>query len=433
MALKPLVSGADALFHFWPLPRGTHLPPAMDGDDDGHGPATRGEIAPRDLASGASAAPDHDTGPAARTEVGAAGGEGSAGSATVGGSVAGGGPRLVRRAEDEAARMPGEEPGRRALHPLGRRPVASESSRDRLLITGIAGGLGQILTHRVRARFDVAGVDRATWPEHPRHVRVHVLDLRQRKLEDVFRTERPTAVVHMAFVRHFGADPQVRHQVNVAGTRQLLEYCVTYGVRQLVVLSSSYVYGALPDNPSYLTEEAPLNVSRTYPEVRDLAEVDTLCGMFLWRYPEIRTTILRPVNTLGASVHSAIGRYLKLKYIPTVLGFDPMVQFIHERDLAEAVALALETGIHGTFNVTGPGAVPLTVAIRESGGTPVAIPSGLARAVTRRLFRFGLYPFPPGAMDFVKYACTVDGSRFRAATGFAPQFPLKDIFRSVRR
>jgi UDP-glucose 4-epimerase len=314
-----------------------------------------------------------------------------------------------------------------------RRPVLRSAPRERLLVTGIAGGQGRLLARCVRDRFDIIGVDRVPWESHPRYVRMHVLDLRRRKLEDLFRTERPTAVVHLAFVRHFEGSPRLRHEVNVSGTRQLLDYCASYGVRRLVVLSTSYVYGALPDNPCYMTEDAPLNVSRTYPEVRDLAEVDALCGAFLWRYPQIKTSILRPVNTLGNSVHSAMGRYLKLAYVPTIVGFDPMLQFIHEDDLAEAVAVTLEKGIHGFFNVTGPGAVPLKVAIRESGGRPVAVPESVARIVIGNLFRLRLFPFPPGAIDFVKYPCTVEGSRFRAATGFAPVLTLRDIFASVRR
>src|SRR3989475_6908588 len=48
--------------------------------------------------------------------------------------------------------------------------------------------------------------------------------------------------------------------------RSVLEYAIAYGVKRVVVLSSSYVYGALPDNPFYLNEDFPLNVSRTYPE-----------------------------------------------------------------------------------------------------------------------------------------------------------------------
>jgi UDP-glucose 4-epimerase len=181
-----------------------------------------------------------------------------------------------------------------------------------------------------------------------------------------------------------------------------------------------------------MDEDTALNVSRHYPDIRDLAEVDTLCNTFLWKYPEIATVILRPVPTLGYYVHSSIGGYLKLRYVPTIMGFNPMVQFIHEEDLADAIGRTLETGIRGIFNVTGPGAVPLKVAIRETGGTAVPLPEPVARTTIDGLFRLGLYHLPPGAIDFVKYPCTIDGRRFREATQFQPLFTLEEIFASVR-
>jgi UDP-glucose 4-epimerase len=303
---------------------------------------------------------------------------------------------------------------------------------EKLLITGIAGGQGRLIAQRVSDYFSVAGVDRMPWEGCPRGVSMHVVDLRKRKFEDVFRTERPDALVHMAFVRHFRAEPRVRHEVNVLGTKRVLEYAIAYGVKRIVVLSSSYVYGALPDNPYYVNEDFALNVSRTYPEVRDLGEVDTLATTFLWRHPEVTTAILRPVPTLGYYVHTAIGRYLRQRYPPIIMGFNPMMQFIHEEDVAEAVALALQTGAHGVFNVAGAGAVPLRVAIRETGGTAMPFPEPIARAVFRQLFRLGLYHTPPGAMDFLKYPCTVDGRAFAQATGFTPLFTLEDTFASVR-
>jgi UDP-glucose 4-epimerase len=304
---------------------------------------------------------------------------------------------------------------------------------EKVLITGIAGGQGRLIAQRLHSAFTLTGVDRSTWEDHPRDINVHVLDLRKRKMEDIVRTERPDAVVHHAFIRHFRVEPRVRHEVNVLGTKRLLEYCVTYGVKRIVVLSSHYVYGALPDNPYYVDEEYPLNVSRTYPEVRDLAEVDTLCSAFLWRHPEIATTILRPVATVGPHVSSTMARYLRQHYVPMIMGFDPMTQFIHEEDVAEAVALALQTGTHGVYNVVGPEAVPLSVAIRETGGIAVPIPEPIARLVFGQLFQLGLYHVPPGAIDFVKYPCTLDGRHFVAATGFRPRHSLEDIFASVRR
>ena len=200
------------------------------------------------------------------------------------------------------------------------------------------------------------------------------------------------------------------------------------------MISSSYVYGARPRIPYYMDEDFPLNVSRTYPEMRDLVEVDTLATAFLWKYPQIRTAILRPVNMLGYYVHSMIGEYLRQRRVPTVMGFDPMMQFIHEEDVSEAIALALEHGLHGVFNVVGPGAVPLTVAIRETGGTARAAARAAAAPADRPRSSAGASSrIPPGAIDFVKYPCTLDGRRFGDATGFRPLFGLEEIFHSVRR
>src|SRR5436309_2383997 len=190
---------------------------------------------------------------------------------------------------------------------------------EKLLITGIAGGQGRLIARRVADFFQIAGVDRVPWQGAPHNVRLHVVDLRKRKFEDVFRTERPDAVVHLAFVRHFRSDPEVRHEVNVLGTKKVLEYAIAQGVKRIVVVSSSYVYGALPDNPYYVDEDYPLNVSRTYPEVRYLAAVDTLANDFLCRHPDVVTTILRRVSTVGYDNHSANVAYLRSPSVPTIV------------------------------------------------------------------------------------------------------------------
>jgi len=290
-----------------------------------------------------------------------------------------------------------------------------------------------LLTQRLIDSYRIVGVDRVPWEGHPSKVKMYQLDLRKRAFEDVFRKERPSVVVHLAFIRHFKVDPEVRHEVNVLGTKRVMEFCSKYGVKQFVLLSSHYVYGALPENPYFLDEDAPLNASRTYPQIRDLVETDSIATTFLWKYPDIHSVVLRPVNVLGYYVHSAIGRYLKLRRVPLMWGFDPMLQFIHEEDVAEAIAIAIEKRIRGVFNVVGPGAVPMSVAIHETGGKTFPMPEPLARVAIDRLFRYGMYPFPAGAIDFIKYPCTLDGSHFQKETGFQPLFGLREIFASVTR
>ena len=302
----------------------------------------------------------------------------------------------------------------------------------KVLITGISGGLGRLLSRRlVHDEHEVCGVEPNGWPGAPQGVRVHKADLRKRGFEDVLRTEKPDAVVHLGFVRHFKLDERTRHDINVRGTKRLLDHCVSYRVKKLVVVSSSYVYGALPENPYLLDEDAPLSASRVYPEIRDLVELDSLAAGFLWRYPEVETAVLRPVNVLGHYAQSMAGRYLRQARVPTVMGFDPMMQFIHEDDLCAAIETTLE-GVRGVYNVVGSGEVPVSVAIEQVGARAWPVPEPLLRTAFGQLFEWGLGSFPPGMLNYLKYPVTLSGERFAEATGFQCGHSLREIFETVK-
>jgi UDP-glucose 4-epimerase len=311
--------------------------------------------------------------------------------------------------------------------------MSESRDREKVLIMGVASGQGRLLARRLSRNFRVVGVDREPWSRRPADTPFHKVDVRTREFEDVVRTQRPDAIVHLGFIRDFRGTASERYDTNVRGTKKLLDHCKTYGVRKLVVLSTSYVYGALPENPSFMDEEHPLSASRNYPEIRDLVELDTLATAFMWQHPEIQTSVLRPVPTLGYYVSNSMATYLRQRLVMVLMGFSPMLQFMHEEDLAEALAQTVEQGLRGVFNVTGPGEAPLLVAIRETGGIPLALPEIVARPLIGRLFRFGLLNVPPGAIDYIKFPCTISGERFVRQTGFHPLFGLKESFRSLRR
>src|SRR5207253_7306019 len=106
--------------------------------------------------------------------------------------------RAARARRAGARRAPG-----RAASP--RRVLAQElqGARMKVLIPGISGQLGRMVAERLhQAGHDVAGIDRRPWPGAPRGVKVHEHDIRKRQAEDVYRTYRPDAVVHMMLVRN---------------------------------------------------------------------------------------------------------------------------------------------------------------------------------------------------------------------------------------
>jgi len=303
----------------------------------------------------------------------------------------------------------------------------------KLLITGISGGQAKVLTRLLAPGNSVCGVDPVPWPGAPRGVKIYPVDLRKRPFEDVISAERPDAVIHLGFIRHFELAARRRREISVQGTERLLQHCTRYGVSQLIVVSSSYVYGARPENPFHLDEVASLSANREHSELSDLVEVDSIATSFLWRAPELATCVLRPVSVLGSTVRSMAARYLRQRRVPTVLGFDPMMQFVHEEDVARAIELALEQGLRGVYNVVGSGEVPIRTAIAACGRSAWPLPEFLLRsALGTRLQRAARTGFPEGIVDYLKYPVTLSGDRFAAETGFEPHYGLADCFESVR-
>lgn len=315
------------------------------------------------------------------------------------------------------------EPREEALSPPGR-----------VIVTGVSGRLGRLVVQRLHRvpGLRVLGIDRRAFDGKPKDVEHLRVDLRSRRAREAFRGGDVRALVHMG-VLHDPRQSQAEHYTwNIQGTQRLLEYCEKYDVRKVVVLSSASVYGPSPTNPQFLTEDAPLMAGQRFPEMRDLVAVDMLACSHFWKNQQAETVVLRPVHILG-SVTNGPSDYLRLRVAPTVLGFDPMVQLIHELDVVEAVALALRPGVRGIFNLTGPGEVPLSVILRELGRPTLPIPHFMAKPLLAMLWRSGLTSFPVPEIDHARYVCMVDGTRAREQLGFRPRHNLRETIRAVLR
>jgi UDP-glucose 4-epimerase len=311
-------------------------------------------------------------------------------------------------------------------------PPAVAGMPGTVLVTGISGNLGRALAKLLHPETRVIGVDRRPFTGRPKDVAHHQVDLRKAKVEETFRQHRVEALIHMGIMHDPRMPRSEAHSFNVVGTHKILDLCVRHGVKKAVVLSSANVYGPRPDNSNFLPEETPLMAAERFSEMRDLIELDMYAQSFMWKYPELETVILRPVNIVGPTVRNAPSNYLRLQRPVTVLGFDPMVQLIHEEDVCRALVLALRPGLRGVYNVTGPGEVPLSAVLRELERQPLPVPHLLVRPLVRRAFEARLTGFPPEEVDHIQYLCVVDGSSFVRDAGWTPSRTLRETIRSVR-
>lgn len=304
-------------------------------------------------------------------------------------------------------------------------------ARPTVAVTGISGNLGSALARHLAPSAALLGIDHRPFPDERLGVEHWQVDLRKARVEEPFAARRIDALVHMGVVHDRDLPSTELHDLNVVGTRRILDLAQRHGVRKAVILSSANVYGPAPDNSSFLREETPLLASARRGDMRDLVEIDMYVQSFLWRHPEVETVILRPVNVVGPTVRNAPSNYLRLARPLTALGFDPMMQLIHEEDVCRAVAAALQPGVRGVFNVVGPGELPLSAILRELGREPIPVPHFLLRPMLRWLADERRTVFPPEDVDHLQFACTVDGSRAARELGWAPSRTLRETIRSV--
>jgi len=290
----------------------------------------------------------------------------------------------------------------------------------KILIPGICGRIGQLVATELKAQgHEVWGIDRRTWLDPPEGIVVHHVDLRKRAAEDLFRRLRPEVVIHMATVSHLAAgSEEQRYRINLEGTRAVFDYCQAYGVAHAIFLGRHTYYGAAADAPLYHLENEPPRGLDSFPELADLVSADLYAGSALWRCPELVTTVLRMCYTLGPTGHGTLAGFLRGAYVPSVLGFDPLYQFMHERDVVAAICLAVSARLRGVYNVAGPQPVPLSLVVRQTGRTLVPLPEPL---FAWALGRFGLPALPRGALGHLKFPVVIDSSAFCRATGFAPR------------
>jgi len=336
-------------------------------------------------------------------------------------------PLVVKPVEPAA---PGPPERREEVVTPYNRPRRAPTAEGAVLVTGICGRLGRLLARRLHRVDRVIGVDRRPFKGKPKDIVHHQIDVRRKKTRDLFRSGDVRAVVHLGVLHDPRASDKEHHSWNVVAFQKLLEYLAQYNIPKLVVLSSANVYGPQPDNPQFLTEEAPLLGAQSFRGIRDLVDLDMLAQSFFWRHPQTETVILRPCHILGG-VHNAPSNYLRLERPMTILGFDPMVQAVHERDVVDAIALALRPGVRGIFNLRGPGELPLSRVLAQLGRKPVPVPSPVAKGALDRLWRFRLTSFPPPELDHIRYVCMVDDTRARQVLGYRPSYTLEQTLAAV--
>ena len=318
----------------------------------------------------------------------------------------------------------------------------SVSAPGVIAITGIGSFIGRRLVDRLLARspdLRVVGLDHRRPFRLDGRVRFHRIDLTEPtadgRIAEVLTRERADAVVHAAFRTAPTPDLEYDHEVETIGSLHVMNACAAAKVKRLVVASSTMLYGPRPDNPNFLSEEHPL---RGHPDahcVQDRAEMESLLAGWKARHPDSEVTVLRTCWIFGPGHWDHVVRYFSLPVVPMVLGYDPLMQFVHEEDCLHAFERATLNPHPGVFNIVGRGVLPLSTILRLGGRRILPLPAPLLYRMTQYPSQSQTGDAPAGFYDYLRYLWVADGRKGWDACG-EPVYTTKEAwisFVSARR
>ncbi|HSR68353.1 MAG TPA: 1-acyl-sn-glycerol-3-phosphate acyltransferase [Acidobacteriota bacterium] len=189
------------------------------------------------------------------------------------------------------------------------------------------------------------------------------------------------------------------------------------GVERLILISSTFIYPPSHHHPGYVGED--YRTARPMPgPARCWTEYETRV-VEAWADPS-RLCVLRAAPLLGRAGQGPFGDLCSSGLAVTPLGYNPVMQFLHPEDLADALLKVLESRRGGTFNIVPGGAIPLRDALSATGSRRLPLPVSVQRPARRLLSRLGLAAHP-GWTEYLRHPFMASGDEARRRLGFQPR------------
>ena len=308
-----------------------------------------------------------------------------------------------------------------------------EPRRSVVVVTGASGAIGRRVVALLAEAPDVDAVvtldRRPAAVGHPK-VEHRPVDLRRPdvavELTELAGGGSVEAVVHLPF-----AASAIRRRPGTLATevtRRVLDAASAGDVRHLIVLSTATVYGAWPNNPVPITEDAPLRPVPDFAYAVGHAEVEQLVVDWADARRDRTVAVLRPVTGLAEDGSSWLARALAGGAGVLAPEEDPPAQFVHLDDIASALELARRRHLDGTYNVSPDGWIAGPRLRALAGSKPrVRPPAWFTHWIANLRWRFQRGPIPPGLLPYMTTSWLVANDRLKAE-GWQPRITNEQAF-----
>ncbi|WGL17396.1 SDR family oxidoreductase [Microbulbifer bruguierae] len=298
-------------------------------------------------------------------------------------------------------------------------------SEKRVLITGAAGYVGGQLGELLGRQMSVVGVD-IVHRDVP--FPLFVMDICDAALAELMRAERITHVVHLASVVSPGRDRAREYRIDVEGTRNVLDACITAGVTHVTLTSSGAAYGYHEDSPVWLGEDHPLrgNPEFAYSDHKRL--VEEMLAEYRRRHPQLKQLIFRPCSIIGATTNSKISELFAGRSIIDPGAHNSPFVFIWDQDVIGAIEYGVVEDASGIYNLAGDGALTPQEIARLLGKPLRRPPVWLLKLLLGISFKLRLGNVQPAQVMFLQYRPVLLNRRLKDELGYRPRKTSAEAF-----
>ena len=296
----------------------------------------------------------------------------------------------------------------------------------RILITGAAGYIGSLLGNALAKDFYVVGTDIRTRDDVD--FPIVEQDIRDPAILELLREHDITHVVHLASILESSDNPERDYDIDVNGTRNVLQACVAHGVRHITVSSSGAAYGYHADNPDWIDEDDALrgNDEVVYAKHKRLIEAEF--AEYRETHPELLQLILRPGTVLGGNTGNLITNLFQKKRILAIQGSDSPFIFIWDEDVVEVMRLGIVHDRSGRYNLAGDGALRIDEIAAILDKKLLRIPAPLLRAVLAVAKKLKVGRYGPEQVAFLQYRPVLSNRRLKEEFGYTPKKTSEETF-----
>ncbi len=257
-------------------------------------------------------------------------------------------------------------------------------------------------------------------------------DIRDPALKEIFQKHSPRTVVHLASVVAVGGDPQRDWEIDVLGTKNVLQASLNAGVEHLVVTSSGAAYGYHADNPVPLSEDDALRGNEDFPYARNKREVEEMLTEWRDLYPHFEQTVFRPCTVLGPTTDNQITAMFERPVVMGLTGTSTPFSLIADTDVVDALVQAVRRPQPGIYNLSSDGFLSLRDIAKLNRKPYFAIPPAILKSALWLLHTLRLTKLTAGNVKFIQYRPVLSNDRLKTKFGFSPRHNAAEVFERYR-